>query len=74
MITRDHDWQHDGVKVVHSLDEALMLAEDISLINGNDEIMVIGGAQIYSQALGKADRLYLTRVYQNFEAMPSSLR
>ena len=67
VITRDQDWQHEGVKVVHSLDEALALAEDIALINGNEEVMVIGGAQIYVQALDKADRLYLTRVYQSFE-------
>ncbi|KEQ12585.1 dihydrofolate reductase [Endozoicomonas montiporae] len=67
VITRDSEWQHDGVKVVHSLTEALALAEDIALINGNDEVMVIGGAQIYEQALDKADRLYLTKVYQSFE-------
>lgn len=67
VITRDDDWHHEGVKVVHSLDEALALAEDIALINGNDEVMVIGGAQIYKQALDKADRLYLTKVYQSFE-------
>lgn len=67
VITRDTEWHHEGVKVVHSLDEALALAEDIALINGNDEVMVIGGAQIYQQALDKADRLYLTKVYQSFE-------
>ena len=67
VITRDTQWHHEGVKVVHSLDEALVLAEDIALINGNDEVMVIGGAQIYKQALDKANRLYLTKVYQSFE-------
>ncbi|MGI9273384.1 MAG: dihydrofolate reductase [Endozoicomonas sp.] len=67
VITRDQSWHHEGVKVVHSLDEALSLAEDIALINGNEEIMVIGGEQIYRQALPGADRLYLTRVYQSFE-------
>ena len=67
VITRDVQWQHEGVKVVHSLDEALALAEDVALINGNDEVMVIGGAQIYEQALDKSDRLYLTKVYQSFE-------
>ena len=67
VITRDESWHHDGVKVVHSLDDALSLAEDIALINGNEEIMVIGGEQIYRQALPGADRLYLTRVYQSFE-------
>lgn len=67
VITRDKDWHHEGVKVVHSLDEGLALAEDVALINGNDEVIVIGGAQIYEQAMVKADRLYLTRVYQSFE-------
>ncbi|MGB0360344.1 MAG: dihydrofolate reductase [Endozoicomonas sp.] len=67
IITRDTGWQHDGVKVVHSLDTAISLAEDIALINGNEEIMIIGGEQIYRQAMDKADRLYLTRVYQSFD-------
>ena len=67
VITRDHSWQHDGVKVVHSLDEAISLAEDVALINGNEEVMVIGGEQIYRQAMACADRLYLTRVYQSFD-------
>lgn len=67
VITRDHDWHHEGVKVVHSLDDAITLAEDIALINGNQEIMVIGGQQIYQQAIDQADRLYLTRVYQSFD-------
>ena len=67
VITRDSSWAHDGVKVVHSLEDAIALAEDVALINGNDEIMVIGGEQIYRQALARADRLYLTRVYQSFE-------
>ena len=67
VITRDTEWHHEGVKVVNSLDEALSLAEDIALINGNDEVMVIGGAQIYKLAMEKADRLYLTKVYQSFE-------
>ena len=67
VITRDKDWAHEGVKVVHSLDDAIALAEDIALINGNEEIMVIGGEQIYRQAIDRADRLYLTRVYQSFD-------
>ncbi len=66
VITRDTDWKHEGVKVVHNLDDAIELAEDISLINGNEEIMIIGGEQIYRLAMDKADRLYLTRVYQSF--------
>ncbi len=73
VITRDKSWQYEGVKVVHSLDdamalaEALILAEAPALINGNEEVMVIGGEQIYRLAIEQADRLYLTRVYQSFD-------
>ena len=67
VITRDKNWHHEGVKVVHSLDDAIDLAESIATINGNEEIMVIGGEQIYRMAMDRADRLYLTRVYQSFE-------
>lgn len=73
VITRDKGWYHEGVKVVHSLDEAIALAEALilteapALINGNEEIMVIGGEQIYRQAIAHANRLYLTKVYQSFD-------
>ena len=67
VITRDKNWHHEGVKVVHSLDDAIDLAASIATINGNEEIMVIGGEQIYRMAMDRADRLYLTRVYQSFE-------
>lgn len=62
VITRQKDWQHEGVKVVHTIDDALQVAEAKSLIDGVDEMMVIGGAEIYKTALPNADRLYLTRV------------
>ena len=44
-----------GCRVVHSLGEA------VALFPGDDEVFVIGGAQIYAQALPLADRFYLTR-------------
>ncbi len=67
VITRNPDYSHEGIRVVHSTAEALALAEDIALINGNEEVMVIGGAQIYKELLPETDRLYLTRVEQAFE-------
>lgn len=66
VITRDERWESEDVKVTHSLSEAIALAKAIALVNGNDEIMVIGGEQIYRQAIKQADRLYLTRVHQSF--------
>jgi dihydrofolate reductase len=67
VITRNADYQADGIKVVASLEEAIALAESITLINGGEEIMIIGGAQIYNQALAMADRVYLTRVHRHVE-------
>ncbi|GIS18745.1 MAG: hypothetical protein CM15mP120_06610 [Pseudomonadota bacterium] len=50
--------------MVGDLAAALELAEQQSLIDGTDETMIIGGAEIYAQALPLADRLYVTRVRQ----------
>ncbi|MDQ8036321.1 MAG: dihydrofolate reductase [Pedobacter sp.] len=57
----------EGVRVVNSLDEAIAVAEAVAHINGDEEIVVIGGAQIYGQALSKTDRLYLTEVKKTVE-------
>lgn len=62
VISRQADYSPANVKVVSSLDAAIELAESICLIDGAEEAMVIGGAQIYAQALEKAERLYLTEV------------
>ena len=61
VISRDPDFSADGVRVVDSVDAALELAEHIALIDGSDELMVIGGAQIYALTLPRAQRLYVTR-------------
>ena len=53
VITRNTDWQYPGVTVVHSLDEAIAAAE-------TDTVFIIGGAQIYEQALPLVDVLHLT--------------
>lgn len=67
VLTSRTDFAPEGVRVVHSLDEALALAEDIALIEGCDELMVIGGAQIYEAAVPRASRLYFTEVHADVE-------
>ncbi|OQX36964.1 MAG: dihydrofolate reductase [Oceanospirillales bacterium LUC14_002_19_P2] len=67
VITRDCEYQREGISVVYSLDEAISLAEDVALINGCEELMIIGGEQIYREALPRAERLYLTRVHRSFD-------
>lgn len=63
VITRDQSFSAEGVMVCHSLEEAL----DFARQNESEEIFIIGGAQIYTQALPFTDRLYLTVVHKNFE-------
>lgn len=62
VVTRDAEFHHDGVRVCHDLASALALADQQATIDGVEEIMVMGGAEIYAQALGHASRLYLTEV------------
>ncbi|MBI1921655.1 MAG: dihydrofolate reductase [Geobacter sp.] len=61
VVTRNPSWRADGVLVAHSLAEALLLA------GGVDEAFVIGGGEIYRQALTFAQRIYLTVVHINVE-------
>jgi len=63
VITRNESWQANGVKVVHSLEDAFSLASSIVEIDGQDEMMVIGGDQIYQTSLPAIDRIYLTKVH-----------
>lgn len=61
VITRQGGFAAEGCDVVASLDEAIASAGDA------DEIVVIGGSQIYALALPLADRIYLTRVHADVE-------
>ncbi|HCE39148.1 dihydrofolate reductase [Alloalcanivorax profundimaris] len=63
VISRQADYVAEGAKVVGTLDEALELAGHVAHIDGQDELVVIGGAQIYALALPRAERLYLTEVH-----------
>jgi len=66
VISRQPDWQAEGVLVASGLEVALQLAERQAPETA-DELMVIGGAEIYKQALPLASRIYLTRVHEEFE-------
>ncbi len=67
VISRQTNYAADGIKVVSSLEQAIALGQSINLINGIEEVMVIGGAQIYEKSLDLADRVYLTRVHRKVE-------
>jgi dihydrofolate reductase len=59
VLTRDPAWEATGAERVASLDEAVRVAEK----HGAAELMVIGGADVYRQALPLAARIHLTRVH-----------
>ncbi len=63
VISSRPDYAADGVTVVNSLQRALDYAAEVALIDGTDELMVIGGATIYGAAIPLADRLYVTEVH-----------
>ena len=67
VITRDSNWTADGVEVVNSLDAAMLAGAEACKKANSDEIMVIGGAQIYRDCLPLADKLYLTQVEAEVE-------
>lgn len=67
VITRNRAYSAEGIKVVRGLNEALNLAADIALIDGVEELVVIGGAEIYRTAIPRADRLYMTEVHAQVE-------
>lgn len=64
IITRQTDYAAEGCLIAHSLDDALVMAK----ARGEQEAFVIGGADIYAQALSRADRMYLTFVEAEPEA------
>ena len=68
VVTRDNSFSSEGVTVCSSLEEALKRGEEEAEFLGGDEIMIIGGAQIYKQALNQVDRLYITEIDLSPEA------
>ncbi|MBI4096788.1 MAG: dihydrofolate reductase [Candidatus Levybacteria bacterium] len=78
VITRDERFKPDGVAVVHSLQEGIDVSSEYKeksildtkyqILNTEHEIFIIGGGQIFEQAMPLADRLYLTIVDATFDA------
>ena len=68
VVTRNKDFEAADADVVHDLSEALTKAKATEELRrpdgGREEIFVIGGADIYGQALPEAQRIYMTEVHQ----------
>lgn len=62
VVSRQSGLQLEGAEVYDSLPAAVARAEQWAAEQGVEEVMLIGGAQLYAEGLPHADRLYLTRV------------
>ncbi|WP_449536640.1 dihydrofolate reductase [Ferdinandcohnia sp. Marseille-Q9671] len=62
IVTRDKTYHAEGCKVIHSIEEIVTLSE-----NTEQELFVIGGAEIFKEILPYSDRLYITEIEEEFE-------
>ena len=63
VITRQKDFRAEGCLVVHSLEEAYELGRKYR----QEEVFILGGGEIYKQAMESADKIYLTEIRETFE-------
>jgi dihydrofolate reductase len=61
VVTRNPDFDSNGITVVHSVEAAIAAANQVA------EIMLIGGTELYKLSLPLVDRIYLTEIHQNFD-------
>lgn len=64
VVTRDRNYKAEECEVAHSVEDAVKLARE----RGESEVFICGGAQIYAESIGIADRMYLTLVDAEVEA------
>ncbi|NYF24734.1 dihydrofolate reductase [Sporosarcina sp. JAI121] len=62
IVTRDEDYTAEGAVVVHNINDAISRAEEYA-----EEVMIIGGAEIFRSTMGIADRLYITYIQKQYE-------
>jgi len=62
VVTRDLNFTDDKVVITHSLEQAINEAQAI-----NYDIFIIGGGNIYKQAMDLVDELYITEVHHEFD-------
>lgn len=63
VITRQKNFTVEGITVVDNFEDAIFLAHQ----HDYKELMILGGGEIYKQSIGKADKIYITRVHAIFK-------
>jgi len=66
VLTKQNNFNEENCIICNSLEEAIIIAKN----NDENEVFIIGGGQIYQEALSKnmVDKMYITHVHENFEA------
>ena len=59
IVTRDTNYRQENCVIAHSIEDAIVRAKALD----NEEVFIIGGGEIYTQALPLTDRLYLTLIH-----------
>ncbi|MBB4826056.1 dihydrofolate reductase [Sporosarcina luteola] len=62
VVTRNPDYSAEGVEIVHTLQEAIAKGREYS-----EEVVIIGGAQLFEMAMEFADRIYATVIRKEFQ-------
>jgi dihydrofolate reductase len=60
VVTRNAQWRHEGTEAVASLEEAIALV-------GDTDAFIIGGAQIFAEAIALAEHIVITEIDHTFE-------
>lgn len=61
IVTTDETYKAEGCIVFNTIKEAIDYAK------GQDEVFILGGGNIYKQTINIADKMYITRIHENFK-------
>lgn len=64
VLTRDPDFHAPGTMIANTIDDVITIAKDAK----EQELFIIGGAEVFKAFLPLADKLYLTRIHSEFES------
>lgn len=67
IVVSESGFRAGNTTVINNFDKAIQEAKKLAKDNGYEEMFVIGGRQLYEQALRVADRIYLTEIHEEYE-------
>lgn len=67
VVTRNSAWKHDGVLTASNVDEAIDLAKNCAKKESLNQVMIVGGAELYKQTIARATVLYVTEIHMSVD-------